>query len=62
MLTKKKAIFTKKSQERLQGIESSLKGHNQMAKNTEQAPEETKAWETSPKNQELACSGNNKQT
>lgn len=33
-----------------------------MAKNTEQPPEETKAWEISPKNQEFACSGYNEQT
>lgn len=33
-----------------------------MAKNREQAPEETKAWKTSPQNQELASSGNNEQT
>ena len=33
-----------------------------MAKNTEPAPQETKAWETSPKNQEFAYSGNNEQT
>ena len=45
---KVRRIFKEKA-----GTESSLKGHSHMAKNREQAPEETKAWKTSPQNQEF---------